>query len=91
MTVTEAAKALAAARVRFASAFIRWRLRAPSDGQAEQHAIIETNSEITEREAELRMALWSLEAEMWRESDVTPERSCACAHGGSANEDDTCL
>lgn len=52
----EAAQALKEARVRYAEAFLRHRVRAASDGQAHQRAIVETQDELTLCEARLEIA-----------------------------------
>ena len=57
----DAAEALRAARVRYAEAFLRFRVRAKSDGQAHQQAIVETNDELTILEARLELARRNLD------------------------------
>jgi len=52
----EAAEKVREARVRYAEAFLRFRVRAKSDGQAHQQAIVETNDELTILEAKLELA-----------------------------------
>lgn len=52
----QAAQDLAAARVRYAQEFARFRMRMQSDGQAHQAATEATKSEITVLEAELKIA-----------------------------------
>lgn len=52
----EKAEKLREARVRYAQAFLRFRVNAKSDGQAHQQAIVETQDELTIREAELEIA-----------------------------------
>ena len=45
-----------AARVRYAQEFLRFRVRAKSDGQAHQQAIVETQDELTTLEAKQYLA-----------------------------------
>ncbi len=45
-----------AARVRYATEFLRFRVKAPSDGYAHQQAIAETKDELTTLEAHLELA-----------------------------------
>jgi len=52
----EKAEKLREARVRYAQAFLRFRVNAKSDGQAHQQAIVETKDELTILEAELELA-----------------------------------
>lgn len=52
----EAAEKLAAARVRYAQEFARFRMRMQSDGAAHQAAIEATKDEITVLQAELKIA-----------------------------------
>lgn len=56
MHFMEAAEKVRAARVRYAQAFLRFRVGAKSDGQAHQQAIVETKDELTILEAELEIA-----------------------------------
>lgn len=51
-----AAEALRAARVRYAEAWLRLRLKARSDQDATHRATVETNDEVTIRQAELELA-----------------------------------
>lgn len=50
------ARQLADARIRYAEAFLRFRVRAKSDGQAHQQAIVETQDAVTLAEAEFELA-----------------------------------
>ena len=52
----DAAEAVREARVRYAQHFLRFRVRAKSDGQAHQQAIVETDDELTILEARLELA-----------------------------------
>jgi multidrug efflux pump subunit AcrA (membrane-fusion protein) len=62
-TVVRAASNLAAARVREAEAFLRFRnSSAKTDGAARAMAIIETGSEVDRREADYQVALALLRA-----------------------------
>lgn len=65
------AENLRKARIRYAEAFLRYRLRAPSDGQAHQQAIIETSDELTVLEAEHYVAKLNAAA-----------GTCGCQVGG---------
>ncbi len=53
MKVTEKVRE---ARVRYAEEFLRFRIRAKSDGQAHQQAILATKDELTTLEAQLYLA-----------------------------------
>ncbi len=53
MEVTEKVRE---ARVRYAEEFLRFRIRAKSDGQAHQQAILATKDELTTLEAQLYLA-----------------------------------
>jgi hypothetical protein len=54
----DAAEAVRAARCRYAEAFLRFKIRDVTDGQAHQQAILETDDELTVLEA----ALWLAQA-----------------------------
>lgn len=66
------AETLRKARVRYAEAFLRYRINAKSDGQAHQQAVIETSGELTVLEAEHFIAKVSAAA-----------GTCGCQIGGT--------
>jgi hypothetical protein len=49
-----------AARVRYAEAFLRFKIRDVTDGQAHQQAVLETGDELTVLEARLRLEEWEV-------------------------------
>ena len=61
--VRRQAKALAQARVDEAEAFLRFRLRSSTDGQAKAQAIVETGSIVDYALAEYEIAIAALRAE----------------------------
>jgi hypothetical protein len=61
LTVLEAAEHVRAARVRYAEAFVRFKMRNATDGQAHQQALLETEDEVTIYQARLDIARWELE------------------------------
>lgn len=54
--VLAAAEAVAHARVRYAEAFIRFKMSGATDGLAHQQATVETDAELVVLEARLRLA-----------------------------------